>query len=70
MVHLDYNWSKLIALKEKYGTGVTISDPGKLGTVLVTSEDKNVTVGQMIKEFDLELLDDYFNRVRAFRLKI
>jgi len=69
LVHLDYNRRKLTALKEKYGTAVTISDPGKLASVLVTSEDKNVSVDQMIKEFDIELLDNYFNRARNFRLK-
>jgi hypothetical protein len=69
LVHLDYNSGKLIALKEKYGPSVSISDPGKLGSVLVTSEDKNVTAGQMIKEFKIELLDDYLNRARDFRLK-
>jgi hypothetical protein len=67
LVHLDYNQNKLTALKEKYGTGVTITDPGKLGAVLVASEDKNVTVDQMIKEFGIELLDDYFDRSREFR---
>jgi hypothetical protein len=69
LVHLDYNRSRLTALKEKYGPSVTISDPGKLAAVLVTSEDKNVTVDQMVREFKLELLDDYFNRAREFRLK-
>lgn len=69
LVHLDYNWSKLTALKEKYGESVTITDPGKLGSVLIASEDKNVSAGQMIKEFNIELLDDYLNRVRSFRLK-
>jgi len=69
LVHLDYNRSRLTALKEKYGTGVTITDPGKLASVLVSSEDQNVTVDQMIKEFDIELLDDYLNRSRDFRKK-
>ena len=69
LVHLDYNSSKLTALKEKYGAAVTITDPGKLASVLVASEDKNVTVDQMIREFDMELLDDYLNRARDFRLK-
>jgi hypothetical protein len=69
LVHLDYNGSKLTSLKEKYGAAVTITDPGKLGSVLVASEDKNVTVDQMIREFNLELLDDYLNRARGFRLK-
>jgi len=69
LVHLDYNSSKLTALKEKYGAAVTITDPGKLASVLVASEDKNVTVDQMIREFDIELLDDYLNRARDFRFK-
>lgn len=69
LVHLDYNRGRLNALKEKYGQRVTISDPGYLGCVLVTSEDKNVTVDKMIKEFEIELLDDYFNRSRGFRKK-
>lgn len=62
LVHLDYNWDKLIALKKKYGERITITDPGNVGAVLVTSEDNNVSVMQMIKEFDIELLDDYFAR--------
>jgi hypothetical protein len=69
LLHLDYNRPKFTALKEKYGPGVTISDPGKLASVIVSSEEKDVTVDQMIKEFDLELLDDYLNRSRDFRLK-
>ena len=69
LVHLDFNWDRLDALKKKYGPSVTITDPGRLGTVLVTSEDKNITVDQMIAEFKLELLDDYLNRARNFKLK-
>jgi hypothetical protein len=69
LVHFDYNSSKLTALKEKYGASVTITDPGKLGSVLVASEDKSVTVDHMIREFDIELLDDYLNRSRDYRLK-
>jgi hypothetical protein len=68
LVHLDYNWNKLTALKEKYGPSVTVSDPGKLASVLVTSNDSKISVDQMIKEFGIELLDDYLNRARAVRL--
>jgi len=69
LVHLDYNWSRLAELKEKYGTSVSISDPGKLASVLITSENNNISVDQMIKEFNIELLDDYLNRARDFREK-
>ena len=67
LVHLDYNWDKLTALKEKYGPLVTISDPGELASVLVTSNDNKITVDQMIREFGIERLDDYLNRAREFR---
>lgn len=70
LVHLDENWEKLRKLKTKYGEAVTISDPGKLGVILITSEQVNVTVDQMIKEFEIEILDDYFNRTREFRKKV
>lgn len=66
LVHLDYNRPKLIALKKKYGSTVTIKDPGGLGAVLVSSENKNVKVAQMLKEFNIELLDDYFKRSMDF----
>ncbi len=67
VVHLDNNWSKLDSLKAKYGEAVSIHDPGKLGPVLVSSEDQSVTVDQMISEFNIELFNDYFNRSRRFR---
>jgi hypothetical protein len=68
LVHLDYNWEKLTALKAKYGPDVTISDPGKLASVLITSLESKITVDQMISEFGIERLDDYLNRAREFRL--
>jgi hypothetical protein len=69
LVHLDYNWSRLTALKGKYGTTVKISDPGKLASVLITSENSKVTAEDMVKEFEIEMLDDYLNRAREFRMK-
>jgi predicted amidohydrolase len=61
--HLDGNWGKLDALKKKYGRDVTIYDPGKLGSVLITSESETVDVNEMVREFEIELLDDYLERV-------
>ncbi len=69
LVHLDYNWDKLDSLKNKYHHNVTIYDPGEVGAVLVTSEDPAVSVNQMIEEFQIERLDDYFNRSRDSRLQ-
>ena len=69
VAHLDYNWKRLTALKEKYGEDVIIHDPSKVGSVLITSEHETITAVEMAKEFDIELLDDYFERARAFRKK-
>jgi hypothetical protein len=69
LAHLDYNWERLRKLKAKYGLKVKISDPGCLGSVLISSEDETISVDDMIKEFQIELLDDYFTRALAYRHK-
>lgn len=69
LVHLDYNWERLRKLKAKYGPKVTISDPGCLGSVLISSEHEKISVNEMIKEFEIELLDDYFVRALECRHK-
>ncbi|MEO7044360.1 MAG: carbon-nitrogen hydrolase family protein [Ferruginibacter sp.] len=67
VVHLGYNFGKLDALKKKYGNAITITDPGRLGPVLVSSEDRNYHIDDILKEFDIELIDPYFNRSREKR---
>lgn len=67
LAHLDYNWGRLKALKAKYGPKVKITDPGYLGSVLITSEDDTISVDEMISEFEVELLDDYMARALAHR---
>ena len=62
LVHLDFNLEKLTALKAKYGTDVEISDPGEIGSVLVTSDIDNITIQKMLNEFKIEPLDDYLER--------
>ena len=69
MVHLDNHWGKLTALKQKYGDKVIITDPGKLGSVLIISEHEQVTAADMVKEFGFESLDSYLDRSRQNRLK-
>jgi hypothetical protein len=67
VIHLDWNWDKIRAAKEKYGSKFKMSDPGYLGAVLISSESDDVTIKDIIKEFDFELLDDYFERSLAHR---
>lgn len=67
VVHLDFNGEKLRGLKKKYGPGVTIHDPGLLGSVMITSETQGISAADMVGEFAIELLDDYFARSDAMR---
>ncbi len=63
--HLDYNWGKLSAMKEKYGPGVRMTDPGHLGAVLISAESEDLSIDALVKEFGIELLDDYMARALA-----
>ena len=56
-------------MKKKYGEEVTIYDPGEIGAVMITSESNRVSAKEMVKEFEVTLLNDYFNRSRLFRVK-
>jgi hypothetical protein len=69
LVHLDYNWERLRKLKARYGPQVKITDPGCLGAVLISSEHETISIDDMIKEFEIELLDDYFVRALSYRHK-
>lgn len=64
VVHLDGNMQKINEAKKKYGKKITLKDPGHLGAVLLTSETNEFTINQIIKEFEIEILDDYWKRTR------
>jgi len=65
--HLDFNWDKFHAAKAKYGSKVGFFDPGQTGVALLTSETDEFTVWDIIREYDMELVDDYFDRSRRAR---
>ncbi len=67
VAHLDENWERFRRLKAKYGPEVRITDPGYLGPVLLSSETPDATIRQMVEEFGIELLADYFARSLAHR---
>ena len=67
LAHLDDNWTKLRAMKEKYGEEVIISDPGEIGAVLLTSEHESISIDEMVKEFEITKLDDYLDHSRRYR---
>lgn len=69
VLHLDFNWEKLRAAKEKYGSSIEIRDPGFLGAVMLTSESEEFSAADIVREFHMEPLDDYFARSRKCRLE-
>jgi hypothetical protein len=67
LIHLDFHWEKLDAMKKKYGSGVIIDDVGYLGSVLVYCEMEDKTIDDLIEEFEMTRLDDYFDHARDVR---
>ena len=67
LAHYDGNWDKLKTLKAHYGTQVNIHDPGQIGSVLISSLVEDKTATELAREFEIELLDDYFARSLGHR---
>lgn len=65
LAHIDCNRDGFKALKAKYGPRVDIHDPDYVGSVLITSRADDISALEMAKEFEIELLDDYFARALA-----
>ena len=60
--HLGYNMDKISMACEKYGKALRLDDPGHLGAVLLSCESEEKTITDIVKEFNIELIDDYFER--------
>ena len=64
-INLDYafvhlrDFQQMTELKKAYGTGVTIYDPCYIGYFMLTSELPDVSVAQMMQEFNIMSYDDY-----------
>jgi hypothetical protein len=56
-------------MNAKYGPKVKITNPGLLGAVLITGEHEEISIEQMIDEFEIERLDDYCARSLQHRLR-
>lgn len=67
VAHLDFNWEKLNAAREKYGPECRVHDPGFLGSVLLSSEGTGRRAADIVAEFGIEELDDYMARSMAHR---
>jgi predicted amidohydrolase len=67
LCHLDENRQKFAAAKAKYKSALTVKTPSYIGVALLTCNDPNITVNDIINEFEIETLDEYFNRSLAYR---
>ncbi len=65
MVHLDYNYEKFADIRRKYQNDITIDIPPNIGSALIYSNCDKLSAMDVVKEFKLELLDDYFARALA-----
>jgi len=64
VVHLDFNRQKFDDIERKYGKEVRIQIPPNLGPAIIYSNAKNRSAMDIVREFGLELIDDYFSRMR------
>ena len=62
VAHLDLNWEKVEKAKNKYGAGLCLHEPGDLGAMLLSSEMDDITIDEIVKEFGIEHIDEYFTR--------
>lgn len=65
MVHLDLNRVKFADIERQYKGEVVIDIPPNIGTALIYSLSDSRTAMDVVNEFELELLDDYFARSLA-----
>ncbi len=67
LCHLDENSQRFAAAKAKYKKALTVKIPSYIGVALLTCNDPDITVNDIIKEFEIETLDHYFGRNLAHR---
>jgi predicted amidohydrolase len=62
MVHLDYNREKFPDIEKKYLGEVVVDIPPNIGSALIYSLTDKRSAMDVVKEFELTLLDDYMAR--------
>ena len=66
IVHLDHNWEKIRAAREKYPL-LKLSDVGFIGVVMLSYEGTDTTAKEIVKEFDMRFADEYLDWAREQR---
>ena len=66
IVHLDHNWEKIRAAREKYPL-LELSDVGFIGVVMLTYHGDDTTAKEIVKEFEMRFADEYLDWAREQR---
>ena len=66
IVHLDLNWGKIRAAREKYPL-LEIRDVGFIGIVMFVYHGTDTTAKDILKEFEIRDADQYFDDSREYR---
>lgn len=69
LFHLDYNQDKFRDMLAKYGAGIEIENHYPEAHFTLASLMEDVTVEDLVKEYDLEPWTAYLNRARGVRLE-
>lgn len=69
IVHIDYNQQKVADMKKKYKEFVSIEVASPEAVYFISSLHPDKSVEEMIKEFEVETLDEYLDRARRERMK-
>lgn len=69
VIHLDRNQARYGEIHRKYGDQVRIVTAGKVGTSVLYSESEERSAADLVAEFGLMRLDDYFAWSRQLRLE-
>ena len=69
VLHMDYNWGRMDEMLAKYGTGISFEYFTREAKYAIASERDDLTVDDLIREFELETLDEYWARVHARRAR-
>lgn len=67
VLHLDYNHTKFAAIKERYGAAVEIDVSSPEAKCILVSHLRDKSARDIVAEFELEPLSDYFNRAEGIR---
>jgi len=60
VLHLSGNFEKIPAIKQKYGIEIEFEIHRPEGMMIIKSSNKNISVKEIISEFDLKILKEFF----------